>query len=643
MAVGLAMIVHRAVFSPSGRMIFDSPAAPWITAPMGFSARTRQYGRKYAPVTRFRHEFEWQADGGAGLEIRAFGRVRLLLNGEPVKLMVEPPNWKWSQRVALGARLRTGRNTILVEVRNLHGPGLLSIRLDGPGGAVRSGEHWEAAINRGEWSNAWLADDRRPHPDSARFVQTKDAFATHWPWLLLLFVLGLGVVRVPGLIRDPSRRAQLGMAAAGLVLCLRIFLLFERIWPLPTAYGFDATKHLDTIDFIAAEGRMPGPKDGWSSYHPPLYHSLGALLFSIGRPLGLPLANALLKLVSFFAGLLIVLQSVRLARRLLGHEGSGLWAAGALAAVLPMNVYMAAYVSNESLAALFSAGALVSGVDFLRADRPSMAALSRTSVWLGLALLTKFTALVLAAAFLPMAIGRLAADRRAGSVPMVTGLVAALGPMLVLAGWFYGRSWLLHGSPVVGNWSIDEPGLVWWSPPGFHTPAYYMHFGAVLVAPYYSAFSSFWDALYSTLWGDGLLAGSAEVSGRNPLWSYEWMALGYWLALPISALSALGLGALLHDAWSHRSAGRRRAVGFMLLFGAMLLFAMLYTTLALPYFGQAKAFYALSASPILCVGFGRGHAVVDGWLAEGPLGRLRPVLHALVFAALATLIAGFIA
>ncbi len=60
-----------------------------------------------------------------------------------------------------------------------------------------------------------------------------------------------------------------------------------------------------------------------------------------------------------------------------------------------------------------------------------------------------------------------------------------------------------------------------------------------------------------------------------------------------------------------------------LVYGAALLFAIFFATLALPFFGQSRASYGLSATPILAVAFARG------WFAVEERARSRSALRAL--------------
>ena len=107
----------------------------------------------------------------------------------------------------------------------------------------------------------------------------------------------------------------------------------------------------------------------------------------------------------------------------------------------------------------------------------------------------------------------------------------ARGAELAVAGWFYVRTWMELGQPVVGNWNAPGEGRVWWQQPGFHTPAYLTGFGQALVHPYLSGFHSFWDGLYSTLWGDGYLGGRVLPSQRHPFFDPGWMTAGHCIRL----------------------------------------------------------------------------------------------------------------
>jgi len=118
------------------------------------------------------------------------------------------------------------------------------------------------------------------------------------------------------------------------------------------------------------------------------------------------------------------------------------------------------------------------------------------------------------------------------------------------------------------------------------------------VQPIYSAAHSVPDAIYSTLWGDGLVSGRA-AHGPWPPWNYDAMAAGYLLAiLPALALLAGFVAALV------RLAREPRAEWFLLLSLLLLTgFGVLVMTLKIPSYAQAKAFYgSLALVPLCAVG-----------------------------------------
>jgi hypothetical protein len=367
---------------------------------------------------------------------------------------------------------------------------------------------------------------------------------------------------------------------------------------------------------MRSEGRLPLAPDHWAAYHPPLFYLLSAALEEIAAWLGRVRPDAVaLKLIPFLSGFGNIWLAGLLARRLLPEDRVARAHATLFAAVLPVNLYMAAYYSNEGLHAFLAAAALLVAVEILLADEVDPARTALVSLLLGLALLTKFTALVMAAPLLfAVGVKVLIRHRRPGAA-LLRG-AALLLPALAVSGWFYARNWIELGRPVVGNWDLASPGLIWWSPPGFHTPQYYLRFGEVLVRPFYSGFVSFWDALYSTFWGDGFVAGRAGVRARHLAWSYELMAAGYALALPASALLGLGFVRCARDAVREREPGRRAAFGLLVLCCAAMGFALFYATLVLPYHGQARASYLLALTPVAALFFARGFVDADRWLAR---------------------------
>jgi Flp pilus assembly protein TadD len=160
---------------------------------------------------------------------------------------------------------------------------------------------------------------------------------------------------------------------------------------------------------------------------------------------------------------------------------------------------------------------------------------------------------------------------------------------LVICGWHYGRIWASLGKLPLPNWETS-PASAWWQDPGFRTSSFYFSFGQALVAPLLSAFHSFADGIYSTLWGDGLISGIDRLAFRPP-WNYDLMNAEYLLALGISVLFLVGFAVALVRFI------RQPAPEWLLVFGLISLFGLgiVYLTLRGPWLAHVKAFYAFPA------------------------------------------------
>jgi hypothetical protein len=323
--------------------------------------------------------------------------------------------------------------------------------------------------------------------------------------------------------------------------------------------------------------------------------------------------------VSFAAALGQAGLALGLARALAPGRPRLATAAVLFAGFAPVNLYMAACIGNETMHALWAGGATLLCVRALSRGAIRLRDAVALGMVLGLALLTKATAMMLAAlaGFSLLAKAALLQRQRIGHVAAL-GAGLAL-PMCALAGWFYLRSWRLQGTPILANWG-DLPGMVWWSQPGFHSLAYYTGFGEALRRPLFAGFHSLSDAFYSSFWGDGWVAGLSGVEQRPRYWRWDWAAIGYWAAVPVTGVLAWGWIRSLGLALS-RGGERRSAWSFLLALQLLTLCAAVAMTMRFPYFGEAKASYLLSLLTPLAVTFALGFERVEQWTERrgGPL------------------------
>jgi hypothetical protein len=446
--------------------------------------------------------------------------------------------------------------------------------------------------------------------------------------LIGLFLAGAGALllaRRPGAARRLPRLA--GALPAALVL-VWLALFWPNVLRIPLSVGFDARHHVAYVDFLRAQRALPLPSDGWSMFHPPLYYVATALLVGLQQVLAAGSTSlASWKLVGFASGLASAGASWALARQAFGPRSREAAYAGLFAAALPMNLTLSAYVTNESLHAATASAVLWATARLLRRERPGSAELLAWGGLAALAVLVKYTAwIAVAVGAACLALRWLRAERAAAGA-VAARLAPAAAVVLALSGWWYARNALRVGQLFPLN--VDLPGQtqVWWSQPGYFTPAFFLHFGAVLRHPFLAGTHAAWDSFYSTLWGDGQLAGQKLAAARHPYWDWELMAALYWLALPATALLLFGAARSARVALAGADAGLRALHSFLLAFSWTLLLGVLYMTLRQPDYGQTKAFYALSGIGPLAVFFALGCGGVDRWLEARGATWARALLH----------------
>lgn len=605
------LLASRCALDPAVPFLVEDESAPWIgypLPPVGVSTVAR---RDALPVTVFTRRIVAPAAGEARLRLRALRHWEAYLNGE--RLGSSPEGGHWREYQTLPLHLRAGANELRVEVVNPTGPGLLSLAVEGLPEPLVSDERFRVTSRGFPRRAAVPIRGDAINPSTFAMPTPGEGFAARPATPLAGFALG--VLLFLGLRSLRSRR--LGAAAwawlPALVAVPWLGFLATAL-EIPLDVGFDARHHVAYVEYLLEHRALPLASDGWSMFHPPLYYVPTALLVALQRTLA-PAADTLLawKLVGWAAGLGTALLCAALARRLFGASREAALAAG-FAALLPMNVYISSYVTNESLTATACTAVVLATVALLlaRGTRPRDVAL-----WAGLvalAVLAKYTAWIVAAVagfFLLVKWLRVEAAPPAALARRVAGASAVV---LALAGWFYLRNLLHFGSPFPLNTDLPGATQAWWQQPGYYTPAFFLHIGSVLAHPFLAGFHGAWDSFYSTLWGDGQLAGQALANRRHPYWDWNRMAVGYLLALPASLALLAGAARSLRTALLDADAHRRAAHSFLLTLAWVLLLAVLFMTLRQPDYGPAKAFYALAGIGPLAVFFGLGCGAADRWL-----------------------------
>ena len=248
------------------------------------------------------------------------------------------------------------------------------------------------------------------------------------------------------------------------------------------SWGLDATAgHVVYIFRLADNGLRlldVDPTSLWSFYNPPLSYYLGAAWVCAGRAFGLADAEAAESLQwlslaysvgATYVGYLVLRQARLEGRRL--ALGFCAWA------LVPFFVPLSGNVSYDGLLTLLSLATLLLLMRWY--EDPTLARALRAGVCLGLALMTKTTAILLLLPALTSLILRLVSARGSYRIDIhgtIDQVVAALVPAAVFGGWWHVYAYLRFGMPFGylqkvdpaspmnrSAYSLAQRLLPWWS------------------------------------------------------------------------------------------------------------------------------------------------------------------------------------
>lgn len=598
---GFVMMVR----GPSVPLLFAEGGAQWIRldeAPILYA--------KTAPETvigfrtRFRVE---ELPPEARLNLRAMKCATIYLDEEPMgDTTNDPALWKRTYCVDLAPRLSPGEHELLIVVRNQLGPACLLAYA--PSLGIFTDQRWEASANALTWTPARLVTEPRPAEITLLFPRSTEALRQNELFFIALFVLAAAVaLAAPALSRYTLVEAIGRAMSPGVIRCMFLALFaaigINNALRLPAVVGFDVKGHIDYIEYIVRQGRIPLANEGWQMFQSPLFYMVCAPLYLLSHALW-PAVDAVktLRVVPLLCGLANIEIAYRMLRCIYPDNRRAQALGILFAGVLPINLYITQYLSNEPMCATFTALTLLLATRLWRGDADlSTGNCVLLGLWFALALLAKVTAAVL----VPLCtIAILVASFRGHPSHPVRRATRALTLVFavaaVVAGWYYVRNWIELGRPFVGGWDPSR-GIVWWQDPGCRTPYDFFRFGQALVYPVYASMNGFWDGLYSTFWMDGFLSSIARYESRPP-WNYSLMFSSGWFALAPSVLLILGSAKVL---FRLPDAARSGLLLSLLCVGAYL-GALASHYLTIPTYSVTKATYALGVLPCLAALFAAG-------------------------------------
>jgi tetratricopeptide (TPR) repeat protein len=585
--VALAFLAWIASKDPAINFLTRDKRANWIVFPTPPDSHAHWFT---SLDTTFRREFTLTAQPrSAHLGIRAMRRAEVRINGTRVEL---PSNGDWKAITTTEAadQLRPGPNMIEVRVFNHNGPPALWLNLVTDDLSLRSDESWEASFAGSSWRHAALATTAKVANAGNSIADnegTIDALREIWPFWIVLVAISFGLLVLWQISFRKSTTLRVERILFVVLASLWLLLFWNNARLLPFHAGFDSQEHLKYIEYIQQHRTLPSPNEGWEMYQPPLYYLIAAAsLSACNLSINDSSSVLVLRLFGAFLGVaqfVFVFLSLRL---LLPARTAVIGLL--LAAFLPMHLYLAHNVTNEMLIAALSTVTLYLCLRLLKSDAPRLLQFAWVGCALGAAMLTKSTGVLL----LPVVIVALAGrflQQRTPIASSLRNLGILLTVCLAVCGWYYVHVWLKFGTPLVGNWDVFS----WWQDVGYHTEVDYLRFGRSLIYPLFSGFAGFADGIYSTLWGDALCSGASSLTVA---WNQQPLLAGYLWALVPTLLIVIGVVVAIIQFVRKPSSELFLLLGF----SAVLMLGLIFMSLKIPSYAQAKAFYALSAITPLC-------------------------------------------
>lgn len=239
-----------------------------------------------------------------------------------------------------------------------------------------------------------------------------------------------------------SRRAF--VIAAIVLLAAGVAIRVNNALTFPPLQAYDGFSHFSYIWFMAEHWRVPLATTGWEFFQPPLYYWFMAAVWDGLAPVDPMMRLRVGTLVIALLGLSLAFVSVVAVRRTLPNDRLAQLMALGLMLFVPVHLYTAGFLGNENLTAVTSAWAIGGTLALLA--RPTTGRAVLLGLLLGVAMLTKFTGVVVVAGALGT-LGLRAILRRDRRERDARLFVIAGAVMLVLSGWFYARNVMVYGTP----------------------------------------------------------------------------------------------------------------------------------------------------------------------------------------------------
>lgn len=623
--VSCALYLRTLALSPEHPVLIGEEDAIWLKPDANMELMAHFFEGEAAV---YRVHFRVDRDvSEAILFLRTMQRGDVYLNGRWVYGTGPSTDlWKRQREIDLARMLRVGENELRIVVMNSDGPPCVLAYCNVLN--LATGPGWQVSRDAISWKPAVSVNVSRPSELSRHFTRADKALLKSLPLLVsvfaFVFMWSLGGTREGSMSAWTRRLTPSPRWFRWMLMAAVAVLGANNMFKLAYFYGFDFRGHIDYIRYVADEHRIPLPTDGWAMFQAPLYYLLSAPLLVIFERIFEPeRAMQALRVLPLACGVAQIEVSFRAGRYLFPAREDLQRVATAVGGLLPAGLYMAQYVSNETLAGLLAGMVVVLALRFHcdPVHGRTWPALALLGLVLGLAWLSKLTAMFLMPPLVAlMAYDYVARDEADGVKRRVFRMVGAgalvFGLATVVAGWYYARNYIELGRAFWGGWE-PERGIDWWQDPGYRTFQQLIPTREAFYYPIYASVTGFWDGVYASLWSDSYIGAMTEAADAPP-WNYNLMLGGVWLALIPATLMVLGAArALSHG---RQNVGLVYMVATLATFWAMLL----YGFFSVPYYCVVKGQYTIGLACCYGALAAAGFALVskNRWLRATMTGAL---------------------
>jgi len=538
--LGLAFVLacylaYAALFSSDNGFLRPTPNGHWILAPRTIALQAN--GACHAAI--FRKEIYLPSTAGWGAPVRATIAAaqgyQFYVNSHLISDWSEKNfsrNWKHSQTFDISRLLHAGKNIMEVVVgNNTRVPALLvtgSVRLDsGQSEYFDTDFSWRvASVGTPNWTVpepiVALQDFYPGHLAASPYMRPGSRFLRIAASALAYLLIGMAIViysfgrsqtksipwpsdnEMPVPIKPGRSWPRIALPLLFIILSVPMAIM------RPPDSGWDADGHIDYIRYVAEKWGVPSGEQGWEMYQPPAYYFVAAVVYRAFLPQTIraseapqpptddfPALKAVQLMTPFFALLqiLIVLKTLALFNR--NRPSSAMVAA--LIVLLPMQLYVSSFISNEVFASLAITASLFLMVYVVSGDRYGIVLSLALGAALSLACLSKYTGLVVVATMC-FVYGVTFLRKSVNRKKLIVSFTISSAIVMSLAGPFYYRNYIQYGRLLPVNQelrkcpSLDYRGL------GFYIDPSSIGIGAI--DKFVSRTVSFPEGNYSSMWLD---------------------------------------------------------------------------------------------------------------------------------------------